>query len=103
MNADRLVFRARVILSTTFRRRSSMVIWIVFTAMDSNVDLDTHRTPHQQVVSTLMTCFVMPSAAGRPWQVIEFTRHVEPITGLICRGRGLESLPFHQWSLSAQP
>ena len=43
-----------------------MVIWIVFTALDSNVDLDTHRTPHQQPVSTLTTCFVMPSAAGRP-------------------------------------
>ena len=71
-----------------------MVIWIVFTAMDSNVDLDTHRTPHQQAVSTLMTCFVMPSAAGVPWQVIEFTGHVEPITGLIMPGSRARVPPF---------
>src|SRR5690242_17572492 len=46
MNADRVVFRARVILSTTLRRRSSMVIWIVFTAVDSDVDPNTHHIPH---------------------------------------------------------
>src|SRR5256885_5416778 len=54
MNADRVVFRVRVILSTTFRRRSSIVIWMVFTAVDSNVDIYTHHIPHQ-LVGTLMT------------------------------------------------
>ena len=36
-----------------------MVIWIVFTAVDSNVDVYTHHIPHQ-VVGTLMT----PISAG---------------------------------------
>ena len=47
MNADRVVFRTRVILSTTFRRRSSIVIWIVFIAVDYDVDSYTHHTPQR--------------------------------------------------------
>src|ERR1700719_2325346 len=47
MNADRVVLRARVILSTSLRSRSSMVICIVFTAVESDVEMYPHCTPHR--------------------------------------------------------
>src|SRR5216110_1978471 len=68
MNADRVVFRARLSLSTSFRSRSSMVIWIVFTAVDSDVGIDPHRIPHQGERRVgaygLVTALVTPIHAG---------------------------------------
>jgi hypothetical protein len=73
-----------------------MVIWIVFITVDSNVDIDTHHTPHQAVglrdpnycgssaeIGRAQSCFVVPGAAGVPYQVFEFKSSLEPITGLI--------------------
>jgi hypothetical protein len=49
MNADRVVLRARVILSTSLRSRSSMVICMVFTAVESDVEMYPHCTPHKEL------------------------------------------------------
>jgi hypothetical protein len=48
-----------------------MVIWIVFTAVDSDVCVDPHRTPHQRVsaASVLVTQEELPileADAGDP-------------------------------------
>src|SRR6266478_8451539 len=95
MNADRVVFRARVILSTIFRSRSSIVIWIVFTAVDSNVENSIHCTPHPVAAYRLVPAGVLRESVvlgcasscqlqrGAPWQVVEFARYLEPTTGLI--------------------
>src|SRR5487761_602865 len=46
MNADRVVRLTRLILSTSFSRLSSMVIWIVFMPVEDTVYWGPHYNPH---------------------------------------------------------
>lgn len=68
-----------------------MVIWIVFIAVDYDVDSDTHRTPQPGAALPTESCgsfagigraqlrSVVPIAADAPWQVVELTAYLEPI------------------------
>jgi hypothetical protein len=56
-------------LSTTFRRRSSMVIWIVFTAVDFNVDRHPRYTPHPVVGIRADSCGNFAGISPSPFSI----------------------------------
>jgi hypothetical protein len=88
-----------------------MVIWIVFIAVEFDVDNYTHYTPQPAAAIPTESCgsfagsgraqlrSVAPIVTDARWQVVELAAY-QPISSRSlssqCRGRGFESLPFQR-------
>jgi hypothetical protein len=90
-----------------------MVIWIVFIAVDYDVDRYTHYTPQPGAAIPTESCgslagvgraqlrSAVPIATDATWQVVELAAYLEPIGKLIMPGSRVRVPPFPPKSMSS--